>query len=302
MRMLLLPLALAAALFPARTTAQTTQDEGKTITVELQNGDKITGILKDAGTANLVITHDVLGDVSIPRAAIKPAPPPAPPVDLDVWAGSFDVAFNGSEGNTTTRNFRAGIHMSREDEASSDDVNLWYRRATSDNDPTEDKGFGQLRHEWKIKDSKWGTFVQGTMEKDRFADYDWRGGLAGGASYRFVDNEKHKLRGRVGAGLSHKWGLSDDDVDETTYEGLLGLDWNWQVTKLNTFSFTTDIYPSISPSGEIRTVTSAKYDIKVSEENPWYVRLGTDHFYDSQPGAGKKNNDWNYYLGIGRSF
>ena len=82
----LLPCFLLALLaLPVR--AQDIFQEGKMITVELMNGDKISGILESADTNNLVIRNDILGRITIPRAATKPPAPAEPVKVVEPWTG-----------------------------------------------------------------------------------------------------------------------------------------------------------------------------------------------------------------------
>ena len=240
--------------------------------------------------------------VPAPPASPAPPAPPAPVEPVSPWSGSFDLALTGSEGNTDTQNFRTSVDAKHEDEDSVDSFSFWYRRNTTDNDATEAKTFAQYRHEWKLQDSKWGSFVQATRETDRFADFDSRVGVAGGAAYRFSEGPVHAVKGRLGAGVSRKYGVDDPDVDETSYEALLGLDWHWKISEVSDFNLTTDLYPGINPSGEHRSVSKAALTTKPDPDSAWFLKLGVDHFHDTQPGDGKKPNDWNYYVGFGRFF
>jgi hypothetical protein len=293
---------LLLVLLAAPAAAQDVFQEGTTITITLMNGDILTGLLEDADGPRLVILHDILGRIEIPRASIKPTEPKPEVEPVSPWTGKFDVSLTGAEGNTDTQNFRTQLDVRYEDEDQLDAFTLWYRRVTTDDDPEEEKGFTQLRHEWKIDDTKWRPFVQGSYEVDKFTDYSSRAALAGGAAYQWLDGPEHKTSGRLGAGANRKFGNDDPEVEETTYEALLGLDWYWTISAVQSFTLITDLYPSISPSGEFRTITKLAYDRKVAEESVWFFRVGLDHFHDSQAAEGDKQNDYNYYLGIGRSF
>ena len=282
--------------------AQDIFQEGTKITVKLQNGDTISGLLESADTNNLVILHDIFGRITVPRAAIvtEPPKPEVPPVEP--WSGSFDLSLSGSEGNTDTQIFRTQLDLRHEDEEAVDTFTIWYRRATTDDTATEEKGFTQLRHEWKMEGSKWRTFVQGSYETDQFTAYNARASVAGGAAYAFNEGPEHKTTGRLGAGMSRKFGNDDPDVEDTTYEALLGFDWYWTISALSSFSFNLDFYPGINPGGEFRSVTKLAYNTKMDDDSAWFLKLGLDQFHDSDPGAGASQNDTNYYVGMGRTF
>jgi putative salt-induced outer membrane protein YdiY len=296
----LLPLALLLLLAPGA-AAQDVFQEGTTITVELMNGDKLTGILLEADEPMLVIQHDVFGRMEIPRASIKPAAP-APVEPVTEWSGKFDLALSGSEGNTDNQNFRAGVDGKHETDEGIDTLSAWYTRATSDGDTDAEKLFSLYRHEWKLTDSKYRPFVQGSFESDKFTDYDARSAVAAGVAYPCIDGEVHKVTSRLGAGASYKSGVEDDDTERLNYEGLVGLDWLWKVSETHSFSLITDVYPSLNNTPEYRSVSRAAYEIKVDPASAWYIKLGVDHYYDSDPGEDSRSADYNYFVGLGRAF
>lgn len=308
---------LLLAVLAAPAAAQDIFQEGQTITVELMNGDKLTGLLDQADAAKLVILHDILGRIEIARAAIKPPPPPAPPAAVEPvspWSGKFDLALSATEGNAVNGTFRSQLDVKHEDDESVDNFTIWYRRATQDHDTTESKFFTQLRHDWKLGDSPWRTFVQATYDRDQFVDFDGRLAVAGGAAYQFRKDEVHELVGRAGAGVSKRFGIARNAnptpppnqiksiEDDIFYEALFGLDWAWTLSKLSKFTFVGDLYPSINPSGEYRSVLRLAYETKLDEESAWFLKIGTDRFHDSEPGEGKRTSDYNYYVGLGRTF
>lgn len=303
--------ALSAALFAgllslvalsASALAQDVFQEGQTITIELMNGDKLTGILLEADEPRLVIQHDVFGRMEIPRAAIKPAAPAAAIEPVAPWTGKFDVALSGAEGNTDNQNLRIGVDAKHDDEEGIDTFTGWWVRNTSDGETDAEKLFTQYRHEWKLTDTKYRPFVQASYEKDQFTDYGARSAAAAGVAYPCIDGEVHKVTSRLGAGISYKSGMDGNDVEQTNYEGLVGLDWLWKVSETQGFSLTTDVYPSLNNTPEYRSVSRAAYEIKVDPDSAWYIKLGLDHYYDSDPGEESRSADYNYFMGVGRAF
>ncbi len=307
---------LLLVLFAIPAVAQDVFQEGTTITVKLMNGDTLTGLLEDTDGARLVILHDILGRIEIPRASIAPTPPEPVVEPVSPWSGKFDLSLTGSTGNSETQGFRTQLDVKRDDAEAADFFTLWMRRTETrtlddpatpavdedDTEVTEEKKFGQWRHEWKLKESKWRPFVQAGYETDQLAGYNSRASVAGGGAYQFRDDDAVKLSGRLGGGYSRKFGTDDPEVDDDAYEALLGGDWYWNITKLSLFSLVMDFYPNISDSGEFLSITKLAYELKMEETTDWFVKLGADNFHDSEPGAGKKQNDWNYYVGLGRSF
>lgn len=300
----LLAALLMLTLLSGVTAAQDVFQEGTTITVELMNGDKLTGILLDAQGPQLVIQHDVFGRMEVPRAALKPPAPPEPaPIEpVSPWSGKADLALSGSAGNTDNQNFRVGVDVKHEDAEGIDLFTTWYVHTTAEHETTQAKSFTQYRYEWKQEDSKWRPFVQGSYETDQFTDYYSRTSVAGGFAYPCLVGDVHNLTGRAGAGVSYKAGESDPDIETTNYEALVGLDWLWTLSATSNFAFTSDVYPSINEAGQFRGVSHAAYETKVDPASAWYIKLGFDHFYDSDPGSGSDKTDYNYFVGLGRTF
>jgi hypothetical protein len=298
----LLPALLLLTLLSSSAAAQDAFDVGSTVTLELQNGDRLTGLLLEADGARLVIQHDMFGRMEIARANIKPSEP-EPPAEAEApWSGKYDLALTGSGGNTETQNFRTTLDVRHEDEEAIDVFTIWYLRNEADGEATAEKGFTQLRHEWKSEDSKWRPFVQGSYETDKFTDYDSRVAVAAGVAYPCLEGDVHDLTGRAGAGVSEKSGVDDPTVRDTNYELLLGWDYFWTLSELSQFSCIGDVYPSINESGEFRSVTKFAWETKLDADSAWFVKLGLDTFYDSQAGAGSSSTDNNYYVGLGRTF
>lgn len=300
----LLPTLFALSLLAAPAAAQDVFQEGTTVSVELMNGDKLTGILIDAQGPELVIEHDIFGRMQIPRAAIKPMTVEAP-ASLEAvspWSGKADLSLSGSGGNTQNQNFRVGAEAKHDDAEGTDLITTWFLHTTAEHETTQAKSFTQYRHEWKLDDSKYRPFVQGSYETDQFTDYYSRTAAAAGFAYPCLVGDVHNVTGRAGLGISYKAGEDDPDIETTNYEALIGLDWLWAVSQTSNFSFGSDMYPSINNSGEFRTVSHAAYEIKVDPDSAWFVKLGFDHMYDSDPGTDSDKSDYNYFVGLGRSF
>lgn len=306
---------LLLALIAVPAAAQAPSQVGQTVTVELLNGDRLTGTLEQSDGVRMVLLHPMLGRLEIDHATIKPPPPPAPVEPVSPWSGKFDLALNATEGNAVNGSFRSQLDVKHEDDEAVDAFTIWYRRATVDHDTSEAKFFSQLRHEWKLgADTPWRTFVQATYDRDQFVDFDGRLAVAGGAAYQFRKDEEHDVVGRLGAGVSRKFGIARNvnptpppakvkTIDEdTNYEALFGLDWAWTLSALSKFTFTGDLYPSVNDSGEYRSVMRLAYETKLDADSAWFLKLGTDRFHDTEPGDGKRTSDYNYYLGLGRTF
>ena len=69
----------------------------QTETIELSNGDKVTGAVVERTNEKIVLTHDLFGRIEIPLAEVKPPEPPNP--------GLFGTGFLAG----WTRTFSLGV-------------------------------------------------------------------------------------------------------------------------------------------------------------------------------------------------
>jgi putative salt-induced outer membrane protein YdiY len=303
---------LATALLCGVGSAQDLDDPGAVgsdVTITLTNGNTLTGTLIDNTGTDIVINHDLLGRITIPRTTIRVEPPEPEPetsgIEMETpWNGSVDAYVNGSSGNTSQKNYGVNLNMQNEDEENVDSFLVIYQKETTKQagkNTTVDKVNARYRREWKIRDSRWRPFAQAETEVDQFKDYSHRTGAAAGVGYVFLDEPDERFIGRLGAGATKRFGADSPD-DDVIYEALLGLDYSVDFTPTNHFAVETTVYPSVNNGGDYRSFSKAEWRLDVSEESDWYFTLGANHTYDNVkiPGTGK--GDVNYYAGVGTSF
>lgn len=215
------------------------------------------------------------------------------------WRRSAELGLNGSEGNTETFNFRAGIRTERITDLMETRARASYTYGTDDGSKTTNRANFNARNDWLFEDSRWGFFALGRAEFDDFQDWEWRLSGFAGPSYTFIREDDLTLRGRLGAGGSRTFGGDDNKF---RWEGLAGLDLIWQITERQNFFVTTEVYPSFRDRREFRTYTDAGYEILVDPEMNLSLRLGATHRYDSRPGPDTDKNDLEYFALLSLAF
>jgi len=313
----LIPPLVALALVAGACPAARAQDLGATVQVTLVNGDVLTGVLVARTSERIVIDHALLGRVFLDPAAIRTAPPPAeppapvvaplaapavpPPAPEDeasAWDGTVDLGADVSTGNTDTADFRLGVDARREDEETQTDLSFVYRYRTEDGEATEDERALSGRYQWLEPDSAWRTFVEASWERDRFKDFDARVRLGGGRAYAFHDTDETQMIGRTGLGVTKEIGAPDEDL---MLQGILGFDYEHQLAERQRFVSGVTLYPTLDDLGEYQAQGRALWELRVSETDPWALRLGVETKYDSDPGdAG--TTDVNYFASLGYRF
>lgn len=241
-------------------------------------------------------------------AAGQPVEPvPEPPIELTLeppwsrgWTGGVELGMNGSSGNTERFNFRAGAKAERLTERYDTKLLAVYSYAQDDSVDTENRFLAEGRNDWLFKGSPWRVFAKTTLEYDDFKDWDLRWTAHGGVGYEFIKTDKTLLLGRVGLGFAREFGGSDN---AWKLEGLVGGDFEHQLTQRQKFTASADFYPELAPDiGPYRIEAKAAWEMLVDPESKMTLKIGVMDRYDSHPGDGFERNDFEYFAMLGWSF
>ncbi len=296
--------------------AQLTQDDlGAEVRVLLENGDVVTGELVAVDDVSFTLRHPIMGDLTVPFAALappvipvpdpsillaEPEPEPPPP---GPWTHDVFVGLNGSSGNTENSRYRVEHTTNYETPESTWLLNYLFRYAKEETDDsgsnvTEDQHTLSTRYEWLQPESPWRTYVQGSADKDRFKDWDYRYRIGAGKGYTFRDDDVVTLIGRAGLGFVRTVG-GEEDGTET--EAQLGVDYDHVLTERSKFTSAVYVFPSLTNSGEYRSLGRAAFEQALNETQELLLKLGVDYEYDSNPGDAD-STDWNYFASLGWRF
>jgi len=82
------------------------------------------------------------------------------------------------------------------------------------------------------------------------------------------------------------------------FEGAGGLFWEWIITKRQKLSATSAIYPVLTDVEDYRTRTTANWRFRLKEEMNLSLLIGIEHEYQSIVDPGSDKNDTRTYIGI----
>ncbi len=283
---------------------------GELSTFALRSGERVHGRVVDMDSEGMTVMSPLLGAVRVARADLaeipgqpagEPAAAPSVPADpASFWKGwkwNAEFGLNGSDGNSETLNFRAGLSGKRETSKYDTTVGFIYNYGAEDGHKSKDRFEANIRNDWKLN-APWRLFAQGKVEYDYFQNWDWRWSAYGGVGYEFIKNDKTLLLGRVGVGASQEIGGSENKI---VPEGLLGLDYTHKLNERNDIFANVDFYPALDDFGPYRFVAKAGWQIVVDEKSNMSLKLGVEDRYDSTP-EGRKRNDVDYFVMLVFSF
>ncbi len=229
----------------------------------------------------------------------------APPEPRPTWNYKIEFGLIGTHGNNEELNVRAGFNAERTSEHNRLALDASYRFGTSRGDTTENKWAAGAISEWPFKTTPWTAFMQGRVESDEFASWDYRLTSGGGVQYKLLDglpvraadaNLGHiDLTLRTGLGLRQEFGSNNDGLAP---EGLLGAATHWEISPRTRVNAETTFYPDLSDAGEFRFVSKADWTIDINHMDGISFKIGLEHEYESQVDPGLDHNDLRGYATV----
>lgn len=285
-------------------------------TVELVTGDLLHGTVTEQTNSAVVLTHPVLGEVTLPidkvrgvlitsdegGATVVEAPAEPGPDEIEKaialssqllpgWDKHFELGFSGTDGNSQTSNGTLGFNALREDDEDRSKIDISYFRSDDDGNRTRNEASGEATHDWLMPGSPWFKFVNGKLEYDEFQDWETRASAFAGVGKQLRENDRHSVIGRAGLGASYEFG----SVNELVPEALLGLEWIYTINERQSLSSYVTLHPNLDDFGESRTLAGTAWTIKIDEADGISLKLGIDNTYESRTGGSAKHNDVKYY-------
>lgn len=203
------------------------------------------------------------------------------------------VFVNGKSGNTTSQNLSVSVESVLS--GPEDELKLYarYNQNSTDGIKSSDETIGGTQYS-SFGDDKLGWYVRGELEKDQFENINLRTTVAGGLSYRWVNEDHYKLSGRSGFSYRH-----ETYSDGTDAKGTLGIDFGlshfyrlknrWELKNELT------LLPSIQDFSNYLATQDSSLALPIADSERWKIKLGLRNDYNSQPAAGRKALDTTFY-------
>ena len=268
-------------------------------TLELTNGDKISGEVIETTEEAVIIESPVLGRVEIPIDQIVVA---EEKVDKGAfgtglfrdWTRRIAVGASGASGNTENAAINGGIELSTEDDRRRWLFEAQYYWGSSNGTQDTNKAYVSLERDWKFEESSFYVFARTGYTFDTFRSFNHRVAGSLGLGYWWLEWERWRLGTRLGAGVSYQW--NNDSAFRP--EAVVGVDSVWPIADGHTFEIHGDIFPDLADIGEFRTYTTADWNIALTEI--FGLALGVIHEYTSDTPL--KENDVTYRAALTYDF
>ena len=271
--------------------------------IVLANGDKINGEIVEWAIDFVVIEHPQLGRIQLALDDLDVdtgKPPKKGWFDsgfMRGWNRNINLGLNGTIGDTDTTNLTAGFNFNYADEFKRwRFTGRYFFNRSDDEGDNDNNALVDLRRDWLIPMSNWFGFTAFRYQFDQFESWQHRTTFSLGPGYHLVKSEAHTLDTTLGVAFTREFGERQDSKGEAVW----GLEYAWQISDRQSFTFRNDFFPEFSPSpGEFRNFTVSEYSIVLTKEPvlKWTAGIQNDYETDIEPGD--KENDFRYYMALG---
>lgn len=294
----------------------------KPLNVTLKDGQKLVGIVTTEGTKFKVATKDT-GTVSAERDTVVGIRSEEEqkaydteierfrnPRLIDLWAGTFNLGFAQTHGNTDTETFTLGATAVRA--TSRDKITVTYNQIYSSSNAsgtsltTANAKRGGIAYNLNIHPK---AFVFGLVdiENDQFQSLDLRFAPAGGFGYHAIKTTNTTFDVSGGASLDKEFFSAPPGspagtagVTHTYAEALVSEELTHKFSKTFSMHELLAFYPNISSTGNYRM----NFDISAAAAvKKWMsLQIAASDRYLSDPLPGRKDNDILFTTGLRFTF
>jgi putative salt-induced outer membrane protein len=212
-----------------------------------------------------------------------PTPPPLPP---SLWAGSAELSFLSTSGNTSTSSLGGGLEVNYKPAPWTLIFKAAYLRASTDSVTTAEQFNASLKG---IRDltPRLDVFAGAGYLRNRFAGFDSLINGEAGVGYKLLLGPVHTLRGELGFGYTHEDQLIGDNRSYASARASLG--YKWQISK--TAAFTNDLSYSYDLSDSKNWILSDKAAVTATLTSILSLKASYTLLYNHEPVPTFKRTD-----------
>ena len=283
-------------------------------TVELRDGDVLTGIVVEQTATHVVLDHPDLGILRVPLERVagvvrfglggepgeeyagvagEAAPverPPEPKWTVSVGLGGTLTNDNEGEKLDLTTLFK----IERSIPSSETFFSAFYLLRFTDKVIDKDNLTARLTQTWLNLENPWSTFLSARYDFDEFRSWDQRIIGHGGAGYRVLDDQKLRWTLLAGAGLRKDFGSIEEAF---RVEAQLGATLVWTPVRRHSLSLSLNYFPSIHDADyRVSTLFDWKYLLDAESSLSLVSHIDWEFATDPDPGFPENNVRWTWNL------
>lgn len=282
---------------PATDVATINTDD--VVTVELQDGGYVTGVMSSSEDGKIVLRRPEETTAEFAYSDFKAIHPGDEiPVPEFAWSGRVNVGANSSSGNTENEAINADFEI----EGRGEDDRLtflgefnweWSKGTeTADDQRLAGQYDGFVTEHWYV-------YVNGRLERNDFQDLNLRTAVGPGVGYQFFDTEAAQLRLEGGASYVNE--DFDEAPDEESISGRWALSFDMFLIDevLQVFHKQVGLV-DLEDTGDILLIT--RQGVRIPLRNNFNVSAQFNWDHNTRPSPGREKADTSFILSAGYSF
>ena len=208
------------------------------------------------------------------------------------WSYEVGLDITGKSGNSEESGTAARMRATLAGPDDSLGLYLSYDQAEKNGGKTSNEIIAGATYDSFFKE-KLGWFVRSEIESDEFEDVDIRVTVAGGLSYRFINQEKHTLGMRAGFGYRFEGLENGNNIEAPSLD--LGLKHFYQFNKFGRVTTVIKFIPSVEDFSDFRLSQDTGFEFPLGAGGSWKLRMGISNFFNNNPAPGREELDTTYY-------
>ena len=249
------------------------------------------GVVTSPSPDNIVITGDQLeAPIAIPLTSIQMINPPP----MVRHSGTFNLGGIIAKGNSDSKAINASLLYSLRTDRHRFGVEGKYNYGEQSKKVSVRNSLAQLTYDFFLtKRAFWNTFA--LFEKDTLQDLNLRSTYGTGPGYQFIDTERTKLSGTVGAAYVNEDWRTREDTSSAAGRWVVNFRTALIPDRLIFFHRQEGFYDFEEPNAwRLR----AEQGIQFPADKQFAVNLEYDVRFNSNPAPGRKRTDHLYIVGI----
>ena len=268
----------------------------KAVTIEFKEGGYATGQLSSPGDGKINLTGNNATRSAFEMTAVKALHPDGKiPVPEFKWSGRINVGASQTNGNSDTRTFNLDGEAKGRGAKDRITLSAEYNRESSDGEDSADNARLAAQYD-RFLTKKWFLYLQGSAERDDFADLNLRTTIGVGAGYQIIDTERTQLS--VEAGPTYV----NEDLQMAEDRDFVSGRW---ATKFEMYIFDKFAQLFHNHEGLVNLENTSdilfqtKQGIRIPFRDSFNVTAQVNWDHDTEPPPDSKKNDTKYILSVG---
>ena len=268
----------------------------KPVMIEFKKGGAATGRLSSTGGGTIDLAGENDTRANFPLTAVKAMFPDGKVLERTFeWTGRINLGGSQTRGNTETRAFNVDGEVKGRGEDDRVVASADYYRESSRGEDTADNARVAMQYD-RFLTKKWFLYLQGSAERDDFADLNLRTTIGVGSGYQIFETERTKLSIEGGPTYVH------EDLQMAEDRDFISARWavNFEMHVFDKFAqlfHKNEGLVNLENTSDV--LIQSKQGVRIPFRDRFNITAQVNWDHDTEPPPESKKNDTKYILSLG---